>query len=158
MDIIEVVIETPKESRVKFKRSEQSDVYILDRILPPGLRFPFNYGFVPNTRAEDGDPTDVILILDEPLFPGCRVKSKIIGVLKAKQTESGKTNRNDRLVAVPILDTRSPALLEDLPQDFADDVERFFATYHRAEGNEFKLVGIGGVEEGMKLVKNTQSD
>ena len=97
-EFIDVIIETPKESRIKFKRSEETHDYIFDRILPPGLRFPFNFGFVPNTRAEDGDPIDVILILDDPLFPGCCVKCRIIGVLKAEQTEKGKTNRNDRLL------------------------------------------------------------
>jgi inorganic pyrophosphatase len=106
-------------------------------------------------RIARESPTDVILILDVPLFPGCCVKSRIIAVLKAEQTENGETNRNDRLVAVAIKDNRAPAGLDDLPQDVAGDIERFFSTYHRAKGNDFKLIGVGGMDEAVKLVKKT---
>jgi inorganic pyrophosphatase len=86
--IIRVVVETPKDSRIKFKL-ERPGFFVVDRILPPGLRFPFNFGFVPDTKGADGDPTDVILILDEILFPGCGIDCGLLGVVEAEQTERG---------------------------------------------------------------------
>lgn len=97
---IRVVIETPKESRVKFKLERPGGCFVVDRILPPGLRFPFNFGFLPHTQAADQDPTDVILILDEILFPGCGIDCHLLGVVEAEQTEKGAKYRNDRLIAV----------------------------------------------------------
>jgi len=76
-------------------------------------------------------------------------------VVDAEQTENGKTNRNDRLVVVPIKDKRAPRVLRDLPQEFVSDMERFFSTYHRAERNEFKIVGIGGIGKTLKLIEST---
>jgi inorganic pyrophosphatase len=109
----------------------------------------------PSTRAEARVPTDVILILDDPLFPGGFRQGRVIGVVDAEQTENGKTNRNDRLVVVPIKDKRAPGVLSDLPQEFVSDMERFFSTYHRAERNEFKIVDIGGIGKTLKLIEST---
>ncbi len=152
---ITVVIETPKESRVKFKLDPETEDYIFDRVLPPGMRFPFNFGFVPNTRAEDGDPTDVIVVLDELLFPGCVVECRALGVIRAEQTEDGGTNRNDRIVAAPIKDRGAPVSMDDLPNGFVADAARFFATYHEAEGNQFKVIGVGDTAEALELIRRT---
>ena len=83
---IGVVIETPKESRLKFKLDPATGAYKVDRILPKGLRFPFNFGFIPQTRAPDGDSTDVLLILDEILFPGCAVDCRALGVIRTDRS------------------------------------------------------------------------
>jgi inorganic pyrophosphatase len=156
--VVEVVIETPKESRVKFKHDPERGDYLADRVLPPGMRFPFNFGFIPNTRADDGDPADVILLLDEVIFPGCRVNCRVLGVLQAEQTEGGETKRNDRIIAVSVKDPRAPKAMENLPEEFASDIQRFFATYHAVEGTEFKIVGIGGIDKALQLVKRTSLD
>ena len=97
---INVVVDTPKHSRTKFKYDEQYGQWRLSKVLPQGAYFPFDFGFVPSTEADDGDPIDVLLIADEPTFVGCIVPCRLIGVLEAEQTEKGKTIRNDRLVAV----------------------------------------------------------
>jgi inorganic pyrophosphatase len=149
------VIETPKESRIKIKLDAETGEYIFDRVLPPGMRFPFNFGFVPNTRAEDGDPTDVIVVLGEVLFPGCVAQCRVLGVIRAEQTEAGETNRNDRIVAVPIKDRGAPKSMADLPGGFVDDVARFFANYHEAEGNQFKVIGSGDADEALQLIRRT---
>jgi inorganic pyrophosphatase len=120
--------------------------------LPHGLHFPFNFGFVPNTVAPDGDPTDVLMILDEPLFPSCRAVCRGLGVVQAQQTENNRTTRTDRIVAVPIKDTVTPSTIADLACDFSDDVERFFVTYQKAEGNRFKVLGVAGIQEALELV------
>src|SRR5919202_2577365 len=97
---VNVIIETPKGSRNKFKYDEQRGLFKLSGVLPAGAVFPFDFGFVPSTRGEDGDPLDVLVLMDEPAFAGCLVPSRLIGVIEAEQTEEGTTERNDRLIAV----------------------------------------------------------
>jgi inorganic pyrophosphatase len=155
VDTIEVIIETPKESRIKFKYNPSKQLYEIHRILPYGLRFPFNFGFVPNTLAPDGDPTDVLMILDEPLFPDCIAECRVLGLLQAEQTKNSQSYRNDRIVAVSINDAASPRTISDVAPSFFDDVERFFVTYHRAEGDRFKVLGVAGIQEAFELIRST---
>lgn len=152
---VTVVIETPKESRLKFKLDAPTGSYKVDRVLPKGLRFPFNFGYVPCTRAEDGDPTDVLLILDETLFPGCRLDCRLLGVMRAEQTEKGESYRNDRILAVPTKDPDAPQTLAELERHFIVHVERFFASYHQAEGNIFRVLGLGDADEARSLIQQT---
>ena len=100
---LRVVIETPKGSRNKFKYDEDLGCYRLNKVLPEGLGFPYDFGFVPRTKAADGDPLDVLLLMDEPAYPGIVVESRIVGVIEAEQTEKGKTIRNDRVLAVSVI-------------------------------------------------------
>src|SRR5690242_7742786 len=95
-----VIIETPKGNRNKFKYDEELDLFMLSGVLPAGAVFPFDFGFIPGTRGGDGDPLDVLVLMDEPSFTGCLVRARLIGVIEAEQTEDGKTARNDRLIAV----------------------------------------------------------
>jgi len=152
---VTIVIETPKESRLKFKLDPPTGSYKVDRVLSKGLRFPFNFGYIPQTRAEDGDPTDVLLILDETLFPGCRLDCRILGVMRAEQTEKGESYRNDRILAVPVKDPDAPRSLEELERHFIAHVERFFASYHQAEGNIFRVLGLGDADEAQALIQRT---
>jgi inorganic pyrophosphatase len=126
----------------------------LNKVLPPGMSFPLDFGFVPSTIGEDGDPLDVLVVMDEPAFPGCVVTAKLIGVIEAEQTEKGKTIRNDRFVAV--LDTpRNPASVhspDELGRERLDGIERFFVAYNEAEGRTFKPIGRHGPEEAKALL------
>ena len=155
---VTIVIETPKESRLKFKLDPPTGSYKVDRVLPKGLRFPFNFGYIPETRAEDGDPIDVLLILDETLFPGCRLDCRLLGVLRAEQTERGKIYRNDRILAVPLKDPDPPRSLDELERNFITDVERFFASYHEPEGDMFRVLGLGNAEEARTLAQRTTAE
>src|SRR6185295_2715875 len=92
---LNVVVETPKGSRNKFKFDEEHGLYKLSGVLPAGMAFPYDFGFIPSTRGEDGDPVDVLLLMDEPAFAGCLVASRLIGVIEVEQTEKGETMRND---------------------------------------------------------------
>ena len=105
---VTIVIETPKESRLKLKFDRTTGLYKVDRVLPRGQRFPFNFGFIPQTEAPDGDPTDVLLVIDEVLFPGCCLDCRLLGVVRAEQTEKGETYRNDRILAVSTKDSDAP--------------------------------------------------
>src|SRR5882724_4439410 len=95
-----VVVETPKEERNKYKYDEELRTFAFSSALPEGQTFPFDFGFVPRTVADDGDPLDVLLLMDAPVAMGCAVPSRLIGVIEAKQTEDGQTPRNDRLLAI----------------------------------------------------------
>ena len=98
---LNVIVETPKGSRNKFEYDYQLGLFKLGGVLPAGSNFPFDFGFVPSTLGEDGDPLDVLLLMDEPAFTGCLVPARLIGVVEAEQTErDGETVRNDRLIAV----------------------------------------------------------
>jgi inorganic pyrophosphatase len=120
---VTVVIETPKESRLKFKLDKATGLYKVDRVLPKGQRFPFNFGFIPQTEAADGDPTDVVLVIDEILFPGCSADCRLLGVVNAEQSEKGKTYRNDRILAVSIKDPDAPKGLDELERHFIGNIE-----------------------------------
>src|SRR5437763_6775127 len=99
-ETVQVVIETPRGNRNKFKYDPESGFFKLSKILPEGMVFPYDFGFVPSTKGEDGDPLDVLVLTDDPLFPGCLVDCVMIGVIEAEQEEDGETQRNDRLIAV----------------------------------------------------------
>src|SRR5262249_11212882 len=96
--LVNVVIEAPRGSRNKYKYDERHGLFRLSKVLPLGACFPYDFGFIPSTRAEDGDPVDVLVLTEEPAFAGCVLPVRLLGVIEAEQTEGGKTVRNDRLV------------------------------------------------------------
>jgi inorganic pyrophosphatase len=154
---LNVVIETPKGSRAKYSYDEQTGFFTLSKLLPAGLAFPFSFGFIPSTRGGDGDPLDVLLVFDELLFPGCVVPARVIGGLKAQQSEKGKMKRNDRLFAVPVLpqEYSPPRSIKDLDKHLLFEIEEFFGTYQRLMGKQFKVLGVLGPREAAKLVRQS---
>jgi inorganic pyrophosphatase len=144
--LVRVVVDTPKGSRNKYKYDETLGLYRLSKVLPLGSAFPYDFGFIPSTRAEDGDPLDVLLLGEEALFPGCLVTVRLVGVIQAEQTEHGKTFRNDRLMGAIETSVNRPAIqtLEDLRSEHLDEIEYFFITYNHLEGRHFKPVGRHG--------------
>jgi inorganic pyrophosphatase len=100
-ELVRVVVETPKGSRNKYAFNEDLRAFELSKVLPSGMDFPYDFGFVPSTEAEDGDPIDVLLLMDEPAFPGCLIKARLIGAIQGEETEDGgRKVQDDRLVAV----------------------------------------------------------
>jgi len=151
---IEVVIDTPKGSRNKYKFDEKRGVFLLHKMLPLGDAFPFDFGFVPNTRGDDGDAIDVIVLGEEPTFCGCHVTVRLLGVIQAEQREKGRSLRNDRLVATPETDKIRPEerSLGDLRPRVLDQIEHFFAAYNQAEGREFVVIGRGGPKVAARII------
>ena len=144
--LVRVVVDTPKGSRNKYKYDETLGLYRLSKVLPLGSAFPYDFGFIPSTRAEDGDPLDVLLLGEEALFPGCLVTVRLAGVIQAEQTEHGKTFRNDRLIGAIETPVNRPAIqtLEDLRTERLDEIEHFFIAYNHLEGRHFKPIGRHG--------------
>ena len=161
-EIIKVIIETPKGSRNKYAFDPDEKVFTLKKVLPAGMAFPYDFGFVPSTEAEDGDPVDVLVLMDEPAFPGCLVKCRLVGVIEGEQGNGKKTKRNDRVVAVEIANHQWQHIdhIENLGKQFVKELEEFFVNYHDQSGKEYRVLDVKGpggarkrVEQGRKAVK-----
>ena len=152
---VNAVIETPQGSRYKYKFDEETGLFKLGGVLPLGASFPFDFGFIPATLGGDGDPLDVLILMDAPAFAGCLVAARLLGVIEAEQTEAGQTNRNDRLIAVAA-ESRTHCDVRELghlnPQ-LLDEIEHFFRFYNEVRGKQFKPLGRFGTERALKLVK-----
>src|SRR4051812_24508793 len=154
-ETLNIVIETPMGCRSKFKYLTDSGLFELHGMLPAGMIFPFNFGFIPQTMAEDGDPSDVLVLMDEPAFVGCLVRARLIGVIEAEQTEKGGEKvRNDRLVAVAseCRDHSDLKSLKDMNIHFREEIEHFFMSYNEIKGKQFKVLDRHGPGPAHKLV------
>ena len=153
--VIHVVIETAKGSRNKFSFDEDLNVFRLKKVLPEGMSFPYDFGFVPSTRAEDGDPLDVLVLMDEPGCTGCLVECRVIGAICGEQSEDGKKIRNDRLlgVAVPSHTHSNLKHIDDLNTMLVREIDKFFVNYHQQYGAKFKVVGHCGPKQALKMIK-----
>jgi inorganic pyrophosphatase len=153
-DELIVIIETPKGSRNKFNYDEDLGLFKLGGVLPAGASFPFDFGFVPSTLGGDGDPLDVLLLMDEPAFVGCLVEARLIGVIEAEQTEDGETMRNDRLIAVASVSRAHKKVrsLASLNEVVVDEIEHFFISYNEIKQKTFKPLGRFGPQRALKLV------
>jgi inorganic pyrophosphatase len=136
------VIEGARGTRSKFKFDPDRELFIHDKSLPRGLAYPLDFGFIPGTRAEDGDPIDILVLMDEPAFPGAIVPARVVGALEAEQIdeESPAPVRNDRIVAVACksVDFGRIADLDDLPDGLMDSIEAFFVTTGALRGRTFR--------------------
>ncbi len=152
--LVHVVVDTPKGSHVKFKYDDAKGGYTISHILPAGAGFPFDFGSIPGTAAEDGDPMDVLILLEWPTFPGCVVPVKLVGALEAEQTQDGETFRNDRLIGVAE-SSRTYAdvsRLGDLPGKLLGEIEHFFVSYNQERGREFRVLARPGPDRSQRLV------
>jgi inorganic pyrophosphatase len=155
-NLIDVVIETPKGSRNKYVWNPETKMFRLKKVLPLGASFPFDFGFVPDTIGEDGDPLDVLVIMDEPAYPGIVTECRLIGALKAHQTEKNhKTNRNDRLVAIAESCSMYDNIqdLDSLPESVRSEIEHFFKSYNDQIGKKFAPLEWCSVKAALKLIK-----
>ncbi len=155
---INAVIETPKGRRNKFKYEPDGQYFSLGGVLPAGAVFPFDFGFVPRTLGEDGDPLDVLVLMDEPAFSGCVVPSRLIGVIRARQTErDGQTNRNDRLIAVAekSKELEGVRALSDLNPTLLREVEQFFVSFNRTRGKKFKIEDRLGPQAAINVIRRS---
>jgi inorganic pyrophosphatase len=156
--LLQVIIETPAGSRNKFAFDPDQGIFALKKVLPAGMVFPYDFGFLPQTIAPDGDPIDVLLLMDEPAFPGCAVRARLIGVIEGEQLEGKKKIRNDRLLAVAEANHKYANIKQpkDLPQIWITELEAFFVHYHSLEGKEYKLLGCKGTDVAFRLIKEAR--
>jgi len=151
---IYAVVETPRGSRCKLEFDPKILAFTLSKSLFAGLTYPYDGGFVPSTRAEDGDPLDVLIIHDAATYPGLVLRCMPIGVLEVLQTANGKKERNDRVFAIP---EKSPfeAELKDirhLPERALDELEKFFEATNALGGKSLKFLGWRGARRAIKTI------
>ena len=140
---VHVIVDTPAGSATKYKFDQSYGIFRVSRKLPDGMVFPHDFGSVPGTRADDGDPLDVLVVGFPATFPGCLLTVRLLGTLHAYQLERGKKVRNDRLIGAaetPVNDTPWRSL-RDLAPTHLKDIEHFFEAYNAAQGRVFRITG-----------------
>jgi len=161
LEIITVIVETPAGQGLKYDFDPLLGYFKLKKVMPVGLVFPFDFGYVPGTTAEDGDPIDVLLISEFKTFTGCAIDCRIIGGIKASQQErDGARMRNERILAVPEVSLQYAAVkkLTDLPKGILDQLETFFSNYNRQAGKVFKPLERLGAAKAAALVQNAKDE
>lgn len=152
---LRVVIETPKGSRNKYDYDPDCDCMELGTVLPEGMRFPYDFGFVPSTLGDDGDPLDILILMDEPVMPGCVIKARPIGAIEAKQKAKGEDwERNDRLIGIAVhSQTHDDAKsLGDLRPHLVEEIKQFFVNYNELRGRKFKPLAEAGPRAAEKII------
>lgn len=147
---VEAIVEIPRGSRNKYEFDAATGILRLDRVLFSSVHYPGDYGFIAGTRCGDGDPLDVLILVEEPTFPGCHVRIRPIGVL-LMEDECGE---DEKLLGVPVADPRFAEVLDlsDLPHHWLIEVENFFATYKALEGKATWTGGWKGAQEARRVL------
>jgi inorganic pyrophosphatase len=154
--LVRAIIETPKGRRSKYDYDPDIRLFRLKTILPEGMSFPLDFGFIPSTLCEDGDPLDVMVLVDEPTEVGALVQVRLIGVIEAEEKEKGRAERNDRLIAV-VDESRLYGALktpDDLPDKFIENLTEFWINKDRLEGKDFRALGVQGPAAAIELVRH----
>lgn len=150
------IVETPKGSRNKFDYDPESNLFILAGILPEGMMFPFDFGFIPSTMGDDGDPLDIMVLMDAPAHVGCLIDVRIIGIIDAEQTQNGKTEKNSRILGAAIhsYEHENLVTISDVSKTLLSQVEAFFVSYNKQRGKKFKIADTGGPKKALSYLKS----
>jgi inorganic pyrophosphatase len=155
-ELLRAVIETPKGSRTKYDYNPEHQCFEYGKALPEGMNFPFDFGFIPQTLGDDGDPVDILVLMDAPALMGCVVKTRLLGAIKAEQKEKGGSwERNDRLIAVAEKSRlyEEPNALADLREGLVAEIADFFEQYNKIDGKKFRSLGSCGAKAALTLVE-----
>jgi inorganic pyrophosphatase len=153
------IIETPRGSRIKFKFEPDSGMFEISKFLPKGFVFPFEFGFVPSTVAEDGDPLDIVVLMDEPAHVGCLLQVRILGAIRLVQTENGKDTFDPRVIGVPLqsVDYAGLRTIEDLQRNVRDQIVEFFELYNKNTPKWDKVTGFANPQEAVALIEESSA-
>ena len=149
--LINVLIEIAGGSKNKYEFDKDINAFALDRVLFSSVQYPYDYGFVPNTLADDGDPLDGMVLMDEPTFPGCVITARPIGMLE--MIDGG--DRDEKILCVPDKDPRyvNVKTLDDVASHRLDEIAEFFKTYKNLEKKVTEILGWKGLDEVQPLVE-----
>lgn len=149
--LINVLIEIPAGSKNKYEFDKDLNAFALDRVLYASVQYPFDYGFIPNTLADDGDPLDGMVIMDQPTFPGCVIAARPIGMLE--MIDGG--DRDEKILCVPAKDPRYTEVesLKHVSPHRLDEIAEFFRTYKNLENKVTEILGWKDVDEVAALVE-----
>lgn len=154
MKTLNVIIETPKGSDKKYDYDFEKRGFVLKKLLPAGLVFPYDFGFIPDTKGEDGDPLDVVSIAEFNTFPGCIIECRLIGCIVGKQDSEKGMIRNDRYLVVPQLSLvyKEVMTARDLPKKLLEELEEFFVEYNKQQGKKYRVEEMLGSHEAIRLL------
>jgi len=157
-ELVHVVVETPRGARAKLTFDPGLKTFVLSKSLMLGLSYPYDWGFIPSTRAEDGDPLDAMVIHDAATTPGLVLRCKIIGVLQMIQKTKHDQIRNDRVIAVPTDSHRERELhgVQDLQPEVKQELEKFFVATDELEAKTLKFLSWQGPAQAKKLVRRCE--
>ncbi len=149
--LINVLIEIPARSKNKYEFDKDMNAFALDRVLFSSVQYPYDYGFVPNTLADDGDPLDGMVLMDQPTFPGCVIAARPIGMLE--MIDGG--DRDEKILCVPDADPRyrNVTSLKDVASHRLDEIAEFFKTYKNLEKKVTQILGWQDVDQVKPLVE-----
>jgi inorganic pyrophosphatase len=154
-DTVEVIIEIPRGSRNKYEMDKATGTIRLDRVLYSSVHYPTDYGFIPRTLAEDGDPLDILVLVEEPTFPGCRLLARPIGLLRMRDDKGP----DDKVIAVPAADPRFAQVedLTDVSAHWQREIETFFRTYKLLEERETEIYGWDGRDAAWQMIETARA-
>lgn len=160
-DLVHVVVETPRHAIVKLKWEPAMRAFVLKRALPLGFTYPYDWGFVPGTEAEDGDPLDALVVWEAESPPGTVLRCRVLGALELSQRDGDKKKRvrNDRLLCVPDRDPRTAWMrsVNDLPERMRDELAHFFVASVAFEKKDPKIVGWAAADAALELVRRSRA-
>lgn len=153
LGIINVLIEIAGGSKNKYEFDKELGAFALDRVLYSSVQYPYDYGFIPNTLADDGDPLDGMVLIDEPTFPGCIIAARPIGFLE--MIDGG--DRDEKILCVPDKDPRYAQVksLKDVPPHRLEEIAEFFRSYKNLEKKVTQILGWQDVEQVRPLVEKS---
>lgn len=147
-EVLYAVIEIPKGSRNKYEYDKDMESFALDRVLYSSVAYPADYGFIPQTIYDDGDPMDILVLMDQPTFPGCIIESRPIGIMG--MIDGG--DKDYKILAVAKEDPKYENIkdIEDVPSHLLDEIAEFFRTYKNLEGKEVEILSWENAEVAKK--------
>jgi inorganic pyrophosphatase len=157
-NVVHAIVETAKNSPHKYALKKKYGIIALKEVLPDGMHWPYDYGFIPGTLAPDGDPLDILVLTQQGLFPGCMVSVRVLGAVREKKNKV----ENDRLIAVPLPSKGAPQLaddyrdISDVPKSLMDEIKDFLKKYSQRQGNRVKIRSIVGAKKAMQVVRQSE--
>jgi inorganic pyrophosphatase len=155
--LVHAIIETCKNSPHKYALKNEYGIIAFKEVLPAGMRWPYDYGFIPKTLADDGDPLDILVLTDEALFSGCLIETRVIGAVRLAKNGV----ENDRVIAVPQPSAGAPKPtdtykeISDLPESVMNEIVDFLKSYSEQQGNAIDVHAVVDAEEARKSIKQT---
>ena len=162
-DVFHVVVESPRGSPLKLKFDAHLQAMSISRPLPLGVLFPFDWGFIPSTEGQDGDPLDAMLLWDVPSYPGVVVPCRALGILQVEQNrrnhDSSERIRNDRIIGLPVEARREQSTdgVDALPGRIREELEQFAIIATALEGKDLRILGWGDVSAALALIRGRQA-
>ena len=152
-EVIYAVIEIPKGSRNKYEYDKDMEAFALDRVLYSPFYYPAEYGIIPQTLYDDGDPMDIMVLMEQPTFPGCVIESRPVGMMK--MIDGG--DNDDKILAVPVDDPKFEEVndIEDLPKHLLEEIAHFFKEYKTLEGKETEVIGWVNKKEAIEAIEHS---